>query len=180
MRCIPFSLIAVLCVSGLLNVTMAAQPESGPTQGDFSGALQTLKQQSLELERDLLSLEQQITRPISIYLTLDTDSRYFIEKLVLKLDGQDLLTHEYRLEERQALNQGGAQLLYNAPLEAGKHRLIAYYQSNKGYQGGTEYEFIKTDHSIVLKLHIFSNESKESRLKPLMKIVPLEGGSHAR
>ncbi len=176
MRCIPFFICLLFYSMGLT----AGQPESANGTAGFAGALHKLKQQSLILDRDLLLLEQQITQPVSIYLTLDTDSRFVLEKLVVKLDGEDIFSHVYTPVERRALVNGGAQLIYKTALKSGKHSLIAYYQSSKGYQGGTEYRFSKTDDSKVLMLHIHSTESKESRLKPQVKVISLEGERHAR
>jgi len=132
--------------------------------------LQALKQQSLLLGRDLLLLEDKIKQPFSIYLSQKTDAKFALETLTLKLDGKPLLTHRYSPNQHKALKKGGAQLIYKGTLSEGEHKLIAYYRSNKNYQGGGEFEFNKKPFSQSIEIFIHKNKSKESRLQPALFI----------
>ncbi len=154
-------------------------PLAGNTEPAFVEELQQLKQASLSLDRDLILLEEEITQPLSIYLTLETDSRFVLEKLVLRLDNRSLLSQQYSEEQRKALAEGGAQLLFKGELPAGQHQLIAYYQSDKGYQSGKEYRFVKTDSSLIVEIRIQKTNFKESRLHPVVKIGSVKGVQNA-
>lgn len=132
--------------------------------------LQSLKQQSLLLDRDLLLLEDKIKQPFSIYVSQKADAKFALETLTLKLDGKSLLVHRYTTNEHKALKKGGAQLIYKGTLTEGEHKLIAYYRSNKNYQGGGEFEFSKTASSQSIEIFIQKNKSKESRLQPKLFI----------
>lgn len=160
MRFFQFSLYLLLITSSLeIRAEQSINPE-----------LQALKQESLLLDRDLLLLEDKIKQPLSIYLSQATDAKFVLETMVVKLNGELLVGHNYTQKERLALKKGGAQLLYKGVLTEGKHKLISYYRSNKDYQGGTEFEFIKAPGMQVIEISIQKSESKESRLRPAVTI----------
>lgn len=167
------------CTQMIILILMLL-PLRGNAETDFAELLQTLKQESLSLDRDLLLLEEQITRPVSIYLTLETDSRFVLEKLVLRLDNKLLMDLRYSGLERNALQEGGAQLIYRGMLSPGPHQLISYYQSDKGHQSGKEYRFVKTDDTHVIEIRIQKTHFKESRLQPVVKISSVKEVIHAR
>lgn len=141
----------------------------------FTEAMQSLKQQSLSLDRDLLLLEEKITRPLSIYLSTQVDAKFVLHSMTLTLDGKPLLDVKYSDVERKALAKGGAQLLYRGALSPGEHQLIAYYQSDKGYQGGSKFKFSKDDASQIIEIKILKGNSRESRLQPSVVINTIEG-----
>lgn len=132
--------------------------------------LQALKQQSLLLDRDLLILDDKIKKPFSIYLSQTTDAKFVLEVMTIKLDGKPLIIHNYTSLERKALKNGGAQLIYKGVLADGVHKIIAYYRSNKDYQGGDEFEFNNNSDSQAIEISLKRGESKESRLQPKLSI----------
>jgi len=136
--------------------------------------LQALKQQSLLLDRDLLILDDKIKKPFSIYLSQNTDAKFVLEVMTIKLDGKPLISHNYTDLERKALKNGGAQLIYKGVLSDGAHKIIAYYRSNKDYQGGHEIEFKKDSDSQAIEISLKRGESKESRLQPKLSIQIIE------
>lgn len=169
MRCILFTCFIMLCL------VSRVQAESG-----FTEALQTLKQQSLSLDRDLLLLEEKITQPLSIYLSLQVDAKFVLQSMTLTLDNKPLLNVQYTDIERQAMAKGGAQLLYRGALPEGEHQLIAYYQSDKGYQGGSKFSFRKDQASQVIEIQILRGKSRESRLQPSVVINTVAGNTDAK
>ncbi len=156
-----------ILITGLLILILISRVQA---ESAFTEALQTLKQQSLSLDRDLLLLEEKITRPLSIYLSTQVDAKFVLNSMTLTLDDKPLLDIQYTDNERQALAKGGAQLLYRGALPSGEHQLIAYYSSDKGYQGGTKFKFSKGDISQVIEIKILKGNSRESRLKPAVVI----------
>ena len=156
MRCICFILICVLAVPGLLN----ASPSG------LDSSLQLLKQQALELERDLLILEEQLDHPLVIYLSMDAAHKFKLESLHILLDGEPLQIHEYDSNTRDALRKGGAQLVYSGKLALGQHELIAYYRSNRDHQRGAKLEIHKTLKPTFIEIIIQSQQGTETRLRP--------------
>ncbi len=153
-----FQLLNCLLLIAFLSAASAEQ--------SINLELQGLKQQSLLLDRDLLILGDEIEKPFSIYLSQVTDIKFVLETMTIKLDGKPLVSHTYTAKERKALKKGGAQLLYKGTLSDGPHKLIAYYRSNKDYQGGEEFEFNKKSASQAVEISLQKGESKESRLQP--------------
>lgn len=159
------SILLLLLALSLNTPVLGNTPDTG-----YSDALQTLKQQSLALDRDLLMLEEKITQPVSIYLTQNTDTRFVLEKMVLTLGDSINIAHQYTDQQRKALARGAAQLLYSGGLPNGKYQLITYYSSNKGHQGGVEFEFVKSNASRVFELRLQKEQTKESRLRPTLLV----------
>ncbi len=136
--------------------------------------LQVLKQQSLLFDRDLLILEDKINRPFSVYLSQNTDARFMLETLVIKLDDQPLATHKYTGAERNSLKKGGAQLLYKGAVSAGPHKLTVYYRSYKKYQGSAELKFNKEPFPQAVEILLQKDQSNESLQHPAILITPLK------
>ena len=154
-------------LSGLLFIVL---PSVVCAEQSINLELQALKQQSLILDRDLLILDDKIKKPFSIYLSQKTDAKFVLEVMTIKLDGKPLLSHNYTDLERKALRKGGAQLLFKGVMADGAHKIIAYYRSNKDYQGGDEFEFIKNSDSQSIEISLKKGDSKESRLQPKLSI----------
>jgi len=146
-------------------------------QSSINLQLQSLKQQSLLLDRDLLILEDKIKKPFSIYLSQITDAKFSLETMTVTLDGKVLLKHEYTDRQNEALKKGGAQLLFKGDIAEGPHKLIAYYRSNKNYQSGAELQFIKKPASQSVEISLLKGKSKESRLQPKVFISNKGKGS---
>ncbi|MCW8933945.1 MAG: hypothetical protein OQK98_04395 [Gammaproteobacteria bacterium] len=154
-------------LSGLLLIVLSFVVYA---EQSINHELQTLKQKSLLLDRDLLILDDKIKKPFSIYLSQMTDAKFVLEVMTIKLDDKPLTIHNYTDLERKALKNGGAQLIYKGVLADGTHKIIAYYRSNKDYQGGAEFEFNKSSDSQSIEISINRGESKESRLQPKLSI----------
>ena len=132
--------------------------------------LQRLKQQSLELDRDLLILQDKLKQPLRIFVSQYTDSKFVLEKMTIKLNGRQIVSHEYNEVQRQALTDRGAHLIYQGALQPGVYNLIAYYQSGMNYQGGSEFKFTKSNEAYDIEVILHKNESRESRLQPEVSI----------
>jgi len=163
-------------LSGLLFIVLTS---AVCAEQSINLELQGLKQQSLILDRDLLILGDKIKKPFSIYLSQKTDAKFVLEVMTIKLDGKALLSHKYTDLERKALRNGGAQLLYKGVLPDGQHKIIAYYRSNKDYQGGDEFEFNKSSDSQAIEISLKKEDSKESRLQPKVSIRAVKKSSQS-
>lgn len=162
-------LLLLLVVSAALHAESPGESVATQYRGLDSG-LQLLKQQSLELERDLLILEEQVANPLVIYFSMDTDRKFRLDTLNVLLDGEKLVNQQFSREDLKPLRQGGAQLIYKGGIKPGKHELIAYYISDRDYQRGAKFIIEKTLQPAFLEVIIQKQESKESRLQPAMII----------
>ena len=167
----PAQLLLILLLIFLGNTTAQSQIESGARQyRGLDSALQLLKQQELELERDLLILEEQVTNPLVIYFSMDTDHKFKLDSLTILLDGKKLTAKEYNAAIIKNLRRGSAQLVFKGSIAQGKHELIAYYTSNRDYQRGSKLIIEKTIQPKFLEIVIQKQDSKESRLQPELMI----------
>ena len=133
-------------------------------------SLQLLKQQALELERDVLILEEQMDHPLVIYLSMEAQRKFKLHSLHIVIDGQLVRTHVYDSNTREALEKGGAQQVYKGALAPGDHELIVYYRNSRAYQRGEKRVINKTLKPQFIEIHIPRAESLESRSQPELVI----------
>jgi hypothetical protein len=113
--------------------------------------VQALKQQALELNRELFTLEEQLLYPentqVAVFLSLDVGTFFALESVQLRLDDKEVANYLYSDSELRALQRGGVQKLYLGNLKSGDHELVAFF-SGKGphdrdYRRGTSLKFRK-------------------------------------
>ncbi|MEM0954474.1 MAG: AraC family transcriptional regulator [Pseudomonadota bacterium] len=111
-----------------------------PVHGDsmIEDDVQALKQQTLELNRDLFILEESLLYPsdtqLSVFLSLDIGEFFTLDAVKLSIDGE-VVTH-YLYTERQlaALRRGGVHRLFRGNMKTGEHEVVAIF-SGVGPQG---------------------------------------------
>ena len=100
--------------------------------------VQTLKQQVLELNRDLFLLEEELLFPsntqVSVFVSLDVGEFFQLDSVELKLDGKQVADYLYTRRELDALVRGGVQRLHIGNLRTGEHELVAFF-TGKGPHG---------------------------------------------
>lgn len=118
----------------LLALPILAQAES-PGLDD---QIQDLKKQTLELNRDLFQLEEELLFPantqVSVFLSVDVGNFFSLDSVKLKIDGKEVADYLYTQREVEALTQGGVQRLHIGNLRAGDHELVAVF-TGKGPHG---------------------------------------------
>jgi hypothetical protein len=137
-----------------------AQPQ------DSMMELEMLRQQTIELNRDFEIYEESLSKPLVIYFSINADQKFRIKSLRVLLDGKLLKLIEYDDKSRRALDAGGAQLVFSGSVLPGKHELIAYYISDRDYQGGTSRVIQKQDETQYMEIEIQKQNTKKSRLQP--------------
>lgn len=137
-------LFAVVIAALLLNTAHAA--EATPAARD----LQALKQNVLDLNRELTSLEQQLLYPstqLAVFLSIDVGTPIRLVDINIAVDGKNVGYHFYTDQEFQALTKGGIHRLYTGNVTSGDHTLRAtitgYDPQGKDYQRTTSYKFVK-------------------------------------
>lgn len=124
----------------LLAAETAAPPEKG-----ISDNVQTLKQQVLELNRDLFLLEEELLFPsntqVSVFISLNVGEFFKLDSVTLKIDGKEVVDYLYTKRELDALARGGVQRLYIGNLRTGDHELVAFFVGkgphDRDYKRGT-------------------------------------------
>lgn len=134
MRRIITGLLAGLLVWPL--VLSADQPAPGKT--GIKEDVQTLKQQVLELNRDLFMLEEDLLFPsntqVSVFVSMDVGEFFKLDSVQLKIDGKEVADYLYTPREVDALVRGGVQRIHVGNLRTGDHELVAFF-TGKGPHG---------------------------------------------
>ena len=134
MRSLITGLLAGLLVWPLLSV---AGPDAQGEQG-VEENVQTLKQQVLELNRDLFMLEEELLFPsntqVSVFVSMDVGEFFQLDSVQVKIDGKEVADYLYTQREVEALVRGGVQRIHIGNLRTGEHELVAFF-TGKGPHG---------------------------------------------
>jgi hypothetical protein len=131
--------------------------------------IQELKLKTLELNRDLFILEEELLYPsdsqLSVFVSLDVGEFFTLDAVKLSIDGE-LKTH-YLYTERQvdALRRGGVQRLFMGNIKAGEHELVAVFTGSgpreRDYRRATQLRFEKVAGATRLELKIVDLEAQQ-------------------
>ena len=87
--------------------------------------IQAVKQEVLEINREILLLEEQLLYPhgqqLVVFVSLSNDSPVNVNSISLELDGQVVSRHVYTPSEEASLHKGGIHRLYFGRLGDGAH-----------------------------------------------------------
>ena len=162
------SFLLGLCL--LLTIPMLhAADKPASSQRALDNQIQDLKQQVLELNRDLFMLEEDLLFPantqFSVFLSMDAGQLFELDSVQLKIDDKVVANHLYTEREINALRRGGVQRLYIGNLASGKHELVAFFTgqgpSKRDYRRGTTVNIEKTTDPQYVELKIIDNATKE-------------------
>jgi hypothetical protein len=135
MRRLNRGLLAGLLIWPLM---LAAAGQENGGQTGLKEDVQTLKQQVLELNRDLFMLEEELLFPsntqVSVFVSMDVGEFFQLDSVQLKIDGKEVADYLYTPRELEALIRGGVQRLHIGNLRNGDHELVAFF-TGKGPKG---------------------------------------------
>jgi len=160
--------LAWLCVLALTPVSAADMAGGSAAFKSLDGRIQDLKQETLDLNRDLFVLEEELLFPAStqmaVFLSMDVGAFFQLDSVELKLDDKVVTHYLYTERENAALQRGGVQRLYLGNLRTGKHELVALFTGkgthDRDYRRGTTLTFEKTTESKYVELQIRDVEKK--------------------
>jgi hypothetical protein len=170
---IPFSkvivsLLLVMC-SFAFSVVAAAQQVDATTQRQASLAeeIQDIKKLTLELNRDLFILEEELLFPsntqIAVFLSLDVGEFFALDAVKLSVDGVVVTNYLYTDRQLDALHRGGVQRLHIGNLKSGQHEIVAVFTGKgphgRDYRRGTTLIIEKTNQAKHLELKITDSEA---------------------
>lgn len=121
------------------TVPAAAAAPAGAAQTTDTRSLderiQDLKKQTVELNRDLFVLEEELLFPantqVAVFVSVDVGEFFALDSISLKIDNREVSDYLYTPREVSALLKGGVQRLYVGNLKSGQHELVAFF-SGKG------------------------------------------------
>lgn len=116
-----------------------AEAVSGRSQArSLDEEVQALKNEVLDLNRDLFLLEEDLLFPansqVAFFVSMDVGEYFALDSVNLKIDGKEVSNYLYTRREVDALIRGGVHRLHMANLKTGEHELIAVF-TGKGPHG---------------------------------------------
>ena len=123
----PYRLLLFICVS-CVCLTGADADGSRARFVEMDSEIQAIKEEILDINRDILLLEEMSLYPhgqqLIVLVSVATGSSLKPDTVSLQLDGQLVSQHGYTDSEHAALHQGGVHRLYTGRVENGTHRLL--------------------------------------------------------
>ena len=124
--------------------------------------VQELKQDVLDLNRDLALLEEELLFPastqVAVFLSMDVGTYFQIDSVQLRLDDKQVTNYLYTEREVDGLNRGGVQRLYLGNVRYGQHELTAFFTGkgpqDRDYRRGASITFKKGEGAKFLELRI--------------------------
>jgi hypothetical protein len=145
--------------------TTAAAPQS------LDHDVQSLKQQVLDLNRDLFVLQEDLLFPantqVAVFVSIDTGTFFSLDTVTLSIDGEQVASYLYTPREAEALLQGGVQRFYVGNLKVGPHELVAVFTGkgphDRDYRRGAT---LKLDKGLGAKFVEFKIADVQRRQEP--------------
>ena len=156
-----------------------AVPEFNPKAGGAKAAegtefhaldadVQDLKNQVLDLNKDLFLLEEELLFPsntqVAVFVSMDVGDFFGLDSVEIKLDNKNVTNYLYTEREASALVKGGVQRIYVGNLKAGQHELVAVFTGEgphtRDYRRGASLKFEKGIGPKYIELTISDRESK--------------------
>lgn len=93
--------------------------------------MQTLKDEVLDLNRELFMLEEELLFPantqVAVFVSMDVGEFFALDSVQLKIDDKPISNYLYTERELKALLRGGVHRLYLGNLKTGEHELTAVF-----------------------------------------------------
>ncbi len=146
-------------------VDEASKPEQA--ESSLSQEVEDLKKASLELNRDLLILEEELLFPantqIAVFLSVDVGQYFRLDSVKVKVDDKLVASHLYTDRQNHALSKGGIQRLYMGNLKTGDHELTAIFTGmgpdNREYKRGATMHLAKDDSPKMVEIRVYDSSA---------------------
>jgi hypothetical protein len=161
--------LAVVAAVALVLAAMTAFAAEEPA--DFKaldGEIGALKQQVVDLNRDLFLLEEELLFPantqVAVFVSMDVGTFFGLDSVQIVLDGKEVTNYLYTEREVDALLRGGVHRVWLGNLKAGKHELTAFFTGvgphGRDYRRGTTLEIEKGVGAKYVELRISDRVQK--------------------
>ncbi len=165
------SLVAIVTLA--FSVASVAQDthesESREEFKNLDRAVQTLKKEVLDLNRDLFLLEEELLFPansqVAFFISMDVGAYFELDSVNIKIDGKEVANYLYTVREADALIRGGVHRVHMANLKTGEHELIAIFTGKgphvRDYRRGATLSFTKGIGAKYVELEITDRVKKQ-------------------
>lgn len=170
---VKYCFLVPLLVAAETSKVSQAESQSNPdiktlNNTELSDQMADLKQQLINLNRDLFILEEDLLFPattqIGVFVSMDIGEFFKLDSIELRIDNKKVSSYLYTEREVQALFRGGVQRFYTGNLKAGKHQITAFFTGfgpkGREYKRGATLAIEKDENPISLELKILDSEAK--------------------
>lgn len=148
---------------------LAAPAEQATDERAMDQEVQALKDEVLDLNRELFMLEEELLFPantqVAVFVSMDVGEYFALDSVQLTLDGKPVSKYLYTEREATALNRGGVHRLYLGNLKGGDHELVAIFTGagphTRDYRRGATLKFEKGIGAKFVELAISDRASKQ-------------------
>ncbi|MCE7902681.1 MAG: AraC family transcriptional regulator [Gammaproteobacteria bacterium PRO9] len=143
--------------------------EATPAARSVDTEVQSLKDQVLDLNRELFLLEEELLFPantqVAVFVSMDVGDFFGLDSVQLRIDDKPVSKYLYTAREVKALQRGGVHRLYLGNLKTGEHELTATFTGEgpheRDYRRGTTLKIEKGIGAKFVELRISDRESKQ-------------------
>lgn len=153
----------------VLLLVLLLSPMASRAEPALDEELESLRDQLLQLNRELFLLEEELLFPantqVAVFLSMDVGEFFALDSVELRIDDRAVSNYLYTEREVDALHRGGVQQLYLGNLRAGDHELVAVFTgkgpNDRDYRRATQLAFVKGIGARFLELRISDSESRQ-------------------
>ena len=137
-RLIVATTIVAFAATAIAQESVPADAGQPAQSRSLDQEVQALKNEVLDLNRDLFLLEEDLLFPansqVALFVSMDVGEYFALDSVNIKIDGKEVGNYLYTVREVDALIRGGVHRLHMANLKTGEHQLVAVF-TGKGPHG---------------------------------------------
>jgi hypothetical protein len=150
-------------------VPVAAVPTPVAAVAGVDAGMQALKDEVLDLNRELFMLEEELLFPantqVAVFVSMDVGQFFALDSVQLKIDDKPISNYLYTEREVRALLRGGVHRLYLGNLKTGEHELTAVFTGQgphaRDYRRGATLKVEKGVGAKFVELRISDRQSAQ-------------------
>ena len=153
--------VGLILAVALLSGVAAAET----TFNSLDTQTQDLKQDVLELNRDLFLLEEELLFPsstqVAIFVSMDAGVLFDLDSVQVKIDDKVVANYLYTERELEALRRGGVHRIHMDNVKTGEHEIVALFvgkgPNDRDYRRGASAKFTKDLGPRFLELRVIDS-----------------------
>jgi hypothetical protein len=178
-RITAWAICSAVSIAILAADCFAAEPSASPASPIATAAplpaasmdqeVQKLKDEVLDLNRELFSLEEELLFPsntqVAVFVSMDVGDFFGLDSVQLTLDGKQVSKYLYTEREAKAMYLGGVHRVFLGNVKTGDHELVAIFTGQgtheRDYRRGATLRFAKGIGAKFVELKISDRASKQ-------------------
>ena len=154
-------------VAWYLGAGLTAASYAEAPAADGATDMEAIKQELLELRRDLVVLEEDLLFPassqVAVFVSMDVGELFQLDAVTLKINNREVTHHLYTEREVDALYRGGVQKLYVGNVKQGENQVTAFFTgrgpAGRDYRRASTVSFEKTFEPAFVELKVTDETS---------------------